>query len=135
MDGELHLDIHVLSLSHCRQSPTDLCLKESEMTDGVSQESHVQKHLPFSQCWPCQVSLTGHCNNHWHLVRLEKILCCSVSLYMILGPDTQPSYWQLKATSWHLYGQVESALGRAACFKSLPLRVSSHERARLGSKT
>lgn len=44
------------------------------MRDGESEESHVQKHSPFSQCWPYLVSVAGHHNSHWHSVRLENML-------------------------------------------------------------
>ena len=76
-------------LSHCRQSPTDLCLKKGEMGDGVSQESHVQKHSPYSQCWPCQVSIAGHRNSHWHSIRLEKMLWFLVACPAYIRPWVQ----------------------------------------------
>lgn len=50
------------------------------------------------------------------------MLCCSLSfLYMILGPDAQPSYWQLEANTWRLHGQVEPGLGRQLALNHYPL--------------
>jgi len=81
----------------------------------------------------CQVSVAGNSSSHWHWVMLEKMLRCSLSfLSMTSGPGTGLIYWQLKATSWHLHGQVKPALGSTSCFKSQSPGASSHEVLGLG---